>query len=155
MPISWVCHKSTVSGMPCVSSEELISGWDTPAQCQLSRIPGRHINNWEPAYSLVKDAISGAEIAVAPHLSALAVACLPLCLVEERGRGESGGEGPICQFSFGIYSVLCSVSVPGCTLVFHGKVFIIFFLSMIPWSGLLSHVSSLRFFWGQSGRSWP
>ena len=36
------------------------------------------VSNWEPAHSLVEDFISGAEIA--PYLSALAVACLPLCL---------------------------------------------------------------------------
>ena len=34
------------------------------------------VSNWEPAHSLVEDAISGAEIA--PRLLALAVACLPL-----------------------------------------------------------------------------
>ena len=37
------------------------------------------VSNWEPAHSLVKDAISGAEIA--PCLLPLAVACLPLCLL--------------------------------------------------------------------------
>ena len=35
-------------------------------------------SNWEPAHSLVEDAISGAEIA--PRLPALAAARLPLCL---------------------------------------------------------------------------
>ena len=34
-------------------------------------------SNWEPAHSFVEDAVSGAKIA--PHLSALDVACLPLC----------------------------------------------------------------------------
>ena len=37
------------------------------------------VSNWEPAHSLVEDAISGAEIA--PCLLPLAVACLPLCLL--------------------------------------------------------------------------
>ena len=36
------------------------------------------VSNWEPADSLVEDALSGAEIA--PHLLALSVTCLPLCL---------------------------------------------------------------------------
>ena len=36
------------------------------------------ISNWEPAHSLVEDAVSGAKIA--PHLLALAVTCLPFCL---------------------------------------------------------------------------
>ena len=39
--VSWVCHEVTVSGVPCVSSRELISGCDPPSGCQLSRIPGR------------------------------------------------------------------------------------------------------------------
>ena len=39
--VSWVHHKSAISGMPCVSSGELISGCDPPGRCQPSRIPGR------------------------------------------------------------------------------------------------------------------
>ena len=39
--VSWVSSRSAVSGVPCVSSEELISGCDPPGRCQLSRIPGR------------------------------------------------------------------------------------------------------------------
>ena len=35
------CSRSMGSGVPCVSSEELISGCDPPGRCQLSRIPGR------------------------------------------------------------------------------------------------------------------
>ena len=38
---SWVCSGSTGSGVPCVSSGELISGCDLPGRCQPSRIPGR------------------------------------------------------------------------------------------------------------------
>ena len=41
------------------------------------------VSNWEPAHSLVEDAISGAEIA--PRLPALAVTHLPLCLQEGDG----------------------------------------------------------------------
>ena len=43
------------------------------------------VSNWEPAHSLVEDAISGAEIVIAPCLLALVVASLPLCL--RRGDG--------------------------------------------------------------------
>ena len=75
--VSWVHHKSAVSGVPCVSSGELISSCNPPGRCQPSRIPGR-LSNWEPAHSLMEDAISGAKIA--PCLLALAIACLPLCL---------------------------------------------------------------------------
>ena len=39
--VSQVCGESTVSGVSCVSSRELISGCDTPDRCQPSRIPGR------------------------------------------------------------------------------------------------------------------
>ena len=39
--VSWVCSQSTVSGVPCVSSRELISGCNPPGRCQPSRIPGR------------------------------------------------------------------------------------------------------------------
>ena len=39
--VSWVCNGSTISGMPCVSSGELISGCDPLDGCQLARVPGR------------------------------------------------------------------------------------------------------------------
>ena len=42
--------------------------------------PGSQVSNWEAAHSLVEDAVSDAEIAAAPCLPALSVACLPLCL---------------------------------------------------------------------------
>ena len=39
--VSRVCRKSTVSGVPRVSSGELISECDPPGRCQPSRIPGK------------------------------------------------------------------------------------------------------------------
>ena len=39
--VSWVCSGSTISGVPCVSSGELISDCDPPGRCQPSRIAGR------------------------------------------------------------------------------------------------------------------
>ena len=39
--VSWVHHKSAISGVPCISSGELISDCDPPGRCQPSRIPGR------------------------------------------------------------------------------------------------------------------
>ena len=39
--VSWVHSESAISGVPCVSSAEPISGCDSPGGCQLSRIPGR------------------------------------------------------------------------------------------------------------------
>ena len=40
------------------------------------------VSNWEPAHSLVEDAVSWDKIATAPCLLALAVAQLPLCFQE-------------------------------------------------------------------------
>ena len=40
--ISQVCCKSTAPGVPGVSSQELISGCDTPGRCEPSRVPGMH-----------------------------------------------------------------------------------------------------------------
>ena len=62
------------------------------------------VNNWEPACSLVEDAVSGAMIA--PHLLALAVALLLLWLWQ--GMGQSIAS----WLSSGVHSVLCSVSGP-------------------------------------------
>ena len=39
--VSQVCYESTVPGVLCVSSGELISGCDTPGWCELFRIPGK------------------------------------------------------------------------------------------------------------------
>ena len=39
--VSWVCSRRSISGVPRVSSGELISGCDPPGRCQSSRIPGR------------------------------------------------------------------------------------------------------------------
>ena len=61
--VSWVRSRCTISGVPCVSSAELISGCNPPCRCQQSRIPEVLVSNWEPAHSLVEDAISGVEIA--------------------------------------------------------------------------------------------
>ena len=70
-----VCSGRAISGVPCVSSGELIFACDPPSRCQRSRIPGILVSNWEPARSLVEDAISGAEFA--PCALALALTSLP------------------------------------------------------------------------------
>ena len=59
------------------------------------------VSIWEPAHSLVEDAISGGEIAAAPCLLALAPASLPL-----------GREGPVHSQ----LALFCSVSGPDCAL---------------------------------------
>ena len=53
-----------------------MSGCDPPGKCQPFRIPGIP-SDWEPAHSLVEDAISGTKIA--SRLLALTVVRLPLC----------------------------------------------------------------------------
>ena len=70
--VSWVHSRSTISSVPCVSSGELISGCDPPGRCQPSQ--ENLVSNWEPALSLVEDAVSGAEIA--PCWLWLSPACL-------------------------------------------------------------------------------
>ena len=82
--VSSVHSRSTVSGVPCVSSGDMISDCTSPGGCQLSRIQGRFGSKWEPARSLVEDAVSGAEFA--PCLPALAVARLPPCLWWRMGQ---------------------------------------------------------------------
>ena len=64
------------------------------------------VSNWQPAHSLVENAVSGAKIAAALCLVTLAVAHLFLCL--------QGGEAFF--LSFGIRSILGSVSTPGITV---------------------------------------
>ena len=86
--VSWVHCESAVSGLPCVSSGKLISGCNPPGGCQPFRIPEDLVSNWEPAHSLVEDAVSGSLIA--PCLPVLAVACLPLCLRR--------GDRPVCSW---------------------------------------------------------
>ena len=46
-------------------------------------IQEEEVNNWEPAHSLVEDAVSGAEITAPPYLPALAITCLPLYFHQE------------------------------------------------------------------------
>ena len=124
--VSWVCSGSTVSGMPCVSSGELISDRDPPGRCQLSRIPGRLVSNWEPAHSSVEDAVFGVEIA--PCLPALAATRLPLCL--------RLGKGPVLnRLALLWYSLsLCSVTWPGCALwLFTGNLSLSFFFLPPLW----------------------
>ena len=63
------------------------------------------VSSWEPAHSLVEDAISGAEIVAAP--------CLQACLCFWAGRGQFAAAGWV---PFAIHSIFCSVKGLGCTL---------------------------------------
>ena len=88
------------------------------------------VSNWEPAHSLVEDAVSGAEIA--PHLPALDVTRLPLCLQRGMGRSAAG------WLSSGVHSILCSVSGPACALELFSEKFSLS-LSLSFFSLWLSH----------------
>ena len=68
------------------------------------------VGSGEPAHRLVEDADPGDKIEAALCLLALAVGCLP---------SASGDGGPYMAaglLSFGICSILCSVSLPGVTM---------------------------------------
>ena len=86
------------------------------------------VSNWEPAHSLVEDAISGAEIA--PHLPALALTHLPL--------GHQQGEGLVHSCRALLWYSLSSLffeQTKLCLRAFPGKVFFcffVFFLSGYP-----------------------
>ena len=69
------------------------------------------VSNWESAHSLVEDGFSGAKIATAPCFLGLVVTRLPFCLWER--RPYTAASLP----SFGIRSILCSVSAPGVTML--------------------------------------
>ena len=85
------------------------------------------VSNWEPAHSLVEDAVSGAEIARAPCLPAVAVAHLPL---------PQGREGR-CGIQLALLWYLLAPLFCECTVQaldpFAGKVWVFF------WSLWRSH----------------
>ena len=85
---SWGCSRSAISGVLCVSSGELISDCNPPGDVNCPGSQEDLVSNWEPAHSLVEDAVSGALIA--PCFPALAVACLPLCLWRGMGWSAAG-----------------------------------------------------------------
>ena len=106
-------------------------------------------SNWEPAHSFVEDTISGAETAAAPCLPDLAVTHLPLC---PRGGVRDRGLYTASYLSFGIPSILCSVSGPGCKVEsFMGTFSFLFFLSGDPSVWVAISHSSLRMSTGHSG----
>ena len=87
VPAAWSprCAMRAQSQVCCVSP---LGSWSQAvtllADVNCSGSQENVISSWEPAHSLVEDGVSGAEIAVAPCLPALAVTHLPLCLWGER-----------------------------------------------------------------------
>lgn len=65
------------------------------------------VSNWMPVHSLLKDATSGAEIALAPCLLTLSVECLPLCL--QSGRDLYGSWLAVLWYSLSAF-FLCPAS---------------------------------------------
>ena len=49
--VSWACCKSAISGVPCVSSGELISGCSPPGNVNHPGSQEDLVSNWEPAHS--------------------------------------------------------------------------------------------------------
>ena len=110
-------------------------GCDTLGRCQPSRIQEDVVSNWEPAQSLVEDAISGAK-SRSPLPSSFGChtpASLPL-------RRESPMGITLLWHSLNP----CSLSRKGVLFCF-----VLVFLE-IQWFGLKSHVSSLRLSSGHS-----
>ena len=92
------------------------------------------ISNWDPAHSLVEDAVSGAEIAAAPCLPAL---MSNACLSASREGWPYMGAGLL---SFAICLILCSVSTPRVTMpggisAFHGNGLLFIYLFIYCLSG--------------------
>ena len=56
------------------------------------------VSNWESVRSLVEDALSGVEFA--PHLLALAVTHMPLCLWQGMGQSAAGSSHLVFAQSF-------------------------------------------------------
>ena len=96
------------------------------------------VSNWEPAHSLVEDAVSGAKIGAAPSLLAQSPACLS-------ASGE--GEGPVCSQLALLWCLFHPLFCDRAMLCVRA-----FFSSLvIPQFGLLSHLNSLRLSSGHSG----
>ena len=107
------------------------------------------VSNWEPALSLVEDAVSGAEIA--PCLLVLPIARL----LSVSSRGEGPVHSLLTLLWYSLEPLFCVTRL--CLRAFLGKVLSLslsFFFSLslaIPQFGLLSHISSLRLSSGHSG----
>ena len=96
--LSHVRHESTVFGVPCFSSAELISGSGPLADVKHPESQEDVVSNWEPTHSLVEDAISETEIA--PCLPALAVTHMSLCLWLARSQSNAARSPLVFAQSF-------------------------------------------------------
>ena len=144
-----VHHESTVSGVLCVSSGELISGCDPPGDVNHLESQEDMVNNWEPAYSLVEDAGLWSQYWSSPLPSTSGcqtTASLPLA-----------GEGPVCSWLALLWYLLNPLFCEWARLQLEPfaeefSLFLFFLSLVIPQFGLLSHVSRFRL---SSGHSAP
>ena len=103
------------------------------------------VRNWEPAHSLVEDAVSGAKIA--PCLLALAVARRPPCL----WWGDGLVRSQLALLWYSLSPLFCEQARLRVSTLPRKVLFFFSFSLAIPQFGLLSHVSSLRLPSGHSG----
>ena len=92
----FICCTS-MPGVLCVSSGELVSGCDIPGQCELSKIQGRCGYRLTACSQFCGKCSLGAKIEAAPCIPALTVTPLPLCL---QGRRVINGRSLV---SFGFH----------------------------------------------------
>ena len=91
LPATWFpgCIAKALSPVCCVSP---LGSWSLTVTILVDvNHPKSHedvVSNWQPAHSLVEDAISRTEIA--PCLLSLALARLPLCLQQEMSQSTAG-----------------------------------------------------------------
>ena len=74
--VFWVAAGAPISGVPCVSSGELISGCDPPGRCQPSRIPRSLGEQLGACSQFGRECRSGGEIA--PFWLCLPPTCFPV-----------------------------------------------------------------------------
>ena len=131
--ISWVCHESTISGVLCVSSGELISSCDDifpPGRCQPSRIPGRY------GYQLgACSQFGGGCWSLGPRLPL----AFWLWLSCTYFSACSAGEGPICSWLALLWYLLNPLFCEGARLRLRWEPFVGKFSLSLFFSLLLSH----------------
>ena len=100
-PISLLHEKGTMPGVLCFSSGSWSQTVTLPASVNCPGSKEDVVIDWQPAHSLVGNAVSGAKIAAAPCIPALAVTLLLLWL---QGRRVVNGRRLL---PFGIHCCCC------------------------------------------------